>query len=779
MSGVPRDRGIAPLSLAERRLDGVTAPPPADFSVHDPTPDPEHRVRAEYLARVIAQSLADGWTPFSRRGFRSPIIRLERAYVVGQLSLRAIELPHLLEFVECRFERPIDLRQANIGGLELVDCWLPGLRAKNLRSENDLVLTRSTVDGSSLETGVHDAVDLTDSDINGSLRLEYSNLRHPGHRALLADRMRARGGLVGTGIRVDGELRLAGMRLGGYLTLNGARLHNPGRDALNGNGIHVGGHLVANHATWGPATGEPFRAVGRIFLPSAEITGDMGFSGAQLSAGPLISDGAERVESELSDRHAALVADRIHVAGNLELDKGFRCTGTLRVTSARIEGTLRLAEAVVRAVDHDSCGNEPGHCHHPAEPRPRVTTQRAPGDVAEAWVLPAAAHAVRLDATQVRGDLDATRVELHGQLRLLNTAVQGSLLLTAAYLCHPWEDAVWAPRVAVGGELDGRELRVCGTLLFAGARIGVSLNLRGAVLHCPGRHEHSGWPKPSLDFRAGYLGRDVVCSSGFTASGGVRLANAQVGRDVRLHGATLGAVSGATALHCYGLRCQELSVPLAAPPGGPVVLSYASCASFQDNEALWANTIELEDFTYDTLHPRAELSAAVRLRWLGRAMPDYSPGPYDQLAATFRAGGHEDGATTVLIEKQRLRYAALARGSRLGPVVRLVSWLQRWMVGYGYRPTRALAWLVVCAVLGTVWFALHEPLVPVNEEDHPVWDPFLYTVDQLIPIVDLGNKSRWRADGLSKWITAAMISLGWILATTVAAGLTRLLKRNR
>jgi hypothetical protein len=54
----------------------------------------------------------------------------------------------------------------------------------------------------------------------------------------------------------------------------------------------------------------------------------------------------------------------------------------------------------------------------------------------------------------------------------------------------------------------------------------------------------------------------------------------------------------------------------------------------------------------------------------------------------------------------------------------------------------------------------------------------LYTLDLLVPIVDFGHKNRWQISGPSQWISVLLIAAGWILATTVAAGVTRMLRRN-
>jgi hypothetical protein len=194
--------------------------------------------------------------------------------------------------------------------------------------------------------------------------------------------------------------------------------------------------------------------------------------------------------------------------------------------------------------------------------------------------------------------------------------------------------------------------------------------------------------------------------------------------------------------------------------------------------------VEIEDFRYEALAEPIGLHdterVRVRLEWIKRGLRGvYRPGPYDQFAGMLRAGGNEEHTTTVLVSKQRHRYAALAGGTRLGaPGIHLWSWLQRATVGYGYRPARALAWLTVFLVAGTLWFgAIPEP-PEVNKDDTLAWNPLLYTLDLLVPIIDFGHKNKWMMAGTSQWISAAFIALGWILATTVAAGITRLLRRS-
>ena len=51
-------------------------------------------------------------------------------------------------------------------------------------------------------------------------------------------------------------------------------------------------------------------------------------------------------------------------------------------------------------------------------------------------------------------------------------------------------------------------------------------------------------------------------------------------------------------------------------------------------------------------------------------------------------------------------------------------------------------------------------------------------MDQIVPIVDFGYANKWSFVGLSQWISAVLVAVGWVLATTVAAGVSRMLRRT-
>jgi hypothetical protein len=176
-------------------------------------------------------------------------------------------------------------------------------------------------------------------------------------------------------------------------------------------------------------------------------------------------------------------------------------------------------------------------------------------------------------------------------------------------------------------------------------------------------------------------------------------------------------------------------------------------------------------FSYETLIPHGHFPLARRLDWVAAATPEYAPEPYEHLAGALRGAGEDADAREVLLAKQRRRRETLPLAGKLW------GYVQDWTVAYGYKPGRAAVWMALLWALGSVYFAHHQP-EPLKKDEVPQWNPVLYALDLLLPVVNLGQGDRWNPLGPAQWAAAVMILLGWILATTVAAGATRVLRRQ-
>ncbi|MDX2909206.1 hypothetical protein PV517_10905 [Streptomyces griseiscabiei] len=99
-------------------------------------------------------------------------------------------------------------------------------------------------------------------------------------------------------------------------------------------------------------------------------------------------------------------------------------------------------------------------------------------------------------------------------------------------------------------------------------------------------------------------------------------------------------------------------------------------------------------------------------------------------------------------------------------------------VGYGYRPWLAGVWLLVLTLLGTAAFDTGDP-TPVKRGEGAPFQPFVYTLDLLVPIGGLGQRAAWYwTESTLQWLAHILVALGWILTTAVIAGVTRTLQRN-
>lgn len=673
----------------------------------------------------------------------APALRLKKANVTGALRLAGARVQVPVELRQCRFAHAPDLRMAELAGLALTGCSVPALRAGNLRVAADLLLN----DGFT----VNATVNLTDAQVGGSLRLSGARLRGVGGSALIADRIVVEGTFYARKLHSGGELRLPGGRITGNIDLAGADLSSPiTRDVLDATGITIGGSLLAGRHDEPNVT---FSANGRVLLAGARVGGDMSLSGARIEStgdpeqpGPEAESRMPGVPGGIVDDSACLVADRIHVDGNLELDDGLETTGTLRLPNAVVGGYLRLSGAKLTG--------------------PFGASDRG--------------IALLGDGLAVGGDLEGRdhgggALTCNGQLRLVGAQVHGSASLSGIELNAPDGYALLADRLQIGGEFYLRRARCEGTLRLQNASVGATLDCSGAELARP-RLRPDRTVRPSLDLRAATIGKDLLCVGGFIATGGVRVRRTEAGKSAQFVDATLGGPPEQGfvryALNAYGLSTAELVIRLTTPPQGQVRLGQAQVGSFTDSAAVWqaVGGVGINGFDYQSLNDGSVADAGVRLRWLENVMPDYAPGPYERLATAYRRAGHEELAELVLMERQRRRYGEAGLAGRIWGA------MQRWTVGYGYRPWLAVGWLMLFWGLGGAWFSFNE-LLPVDSGQSPVWNPWLFAADTLLPIVNLGQDGYWRLDGASQWIASGLIAAGWILATTAAAGAARILKR--
>ncbi|TQM66703.1 hypothetical protein FHX41_0288 [Actinomadura hallensis] len=348
-----------------------------------------------------------------------------------------------------------------------------------------------------------------------------------------------------------------------------------------------------------------------------------------------------------------------------------------------------------------------------------------------------------------------------GEVRLPGARVGGQLIFRGARLHNPSGAALYASRLDVAANVfcDGG-FTAEGEVRLRGARVGGYLSLVGAKLSAP--------QSTALNADDLAVETDVYCSDGFSAVGAVSFAGARVMGQLSLRGALLRNEHG-TALSVQRLQAEELLLRTAEPIRGIADLSYARINLLRDDAASWPERLQLDGLQYETLDP--PLTARERLDWLHRDTDGYAPQPYERLAQTYRALGLDSDGRSVLLAKARDRRATQSLPRKI------IGWLQDVLVGYGYRPFRAASWLVGLLAFGTIVFSLEQPAI-LNEDDHPHFNAFFYTLDLILPIGNLGQEGLFAPKGIYQWIANFIVAAGLILGLTVAAGATRALSRE-
>jgi hypothetical protein len=458
--------------------------------------------------------------------------------------------------------------------------------------------------------------------------------------------------------------------------------------------------------------------------------------------------------------------------------------GALKLRGMRISGRLMLAGATITPyVQLDDCRFD----------EDLMLPECRAGSMRLVRCLIPRLEAARL---QITGDLHLPQCVIPGGIRLTDAQIGTDLLLNQLTVRDGLSRrAVAADGLTVGQDMDAELIDVTGELSLRSARIGGRLNLRGAVLRNPGgtfalnaarisvehtlylssgnlRAPDAAAPAGSHDAGTVPPARPAPSSRDFTCDGGVRLDDGRFGNAIVVNRARF-TLHDQQQVSLRRVQTPDLRFTPRQPPTGRVSLAGARVGGLTDAPESWpAHGTDLSGFTYDTIASRTDFPLARRIGWLHDATPEYSPGAYERLAAALRTGGEDAQAREVLLAKQRRRRETLP------PAGRFWGWLQDVTVGYGFRPGRAAVWMAVLWALGTLYFALHHAPPPTDSGYRPHWSPALYALDLLLPVIDLGQDNAWRMSGAGQWAASGLTLLGWILATTAAAGASRLLRRG-
>jgi hypothetical protein len=426
----------------------------------------------------------------------------------------------------------------------------------------------------------------------------------------------------------------------------------------------------------------------------------------------------------------------------------------LKLTGARITGRLNLHYGVADyAVRMRSCHFEQDPMLYGARVR-----QLNLGGSALPGLTAATLH--------VEGVLRLTGCRITGPVRLGGAKVSGAVFLDGAHLTtpdagRPEEPVLLLNHAAIDDDLWGVGLVAHGQIRLNGATVGGLVNLDDAELCDPcGTALHAETLSVGTDLRARRL----------RAHGRVNLSGARIPRQLNLAYARLSNPGPeGVALRASSCVIGELWLREAAPIGGTVNLRRSQIDLLHVPPEVWSDRVRLDGLSYRTLAPH--LPAEQRLPLLEREEGGYVPYAYEQLTGAYRTVGDEAAARTVQLAKLRRHRGTLPRYARIW------GHLQDATVGYGFRPMRAVGWLLALLLVGSLAYGWDQPR-PLKVDEVPDFNPVFYSLDLLLPIIDFGQERAFAPQGWQQWLSYLLILTGWTLATTIAAGITRSLSRQ-
>jgi hypothetical protein len=536
----------------------------------------------------------------------------------------------------------------------------------------------------------------------------------------------------------------------------------------------------------------PARGIRALRLRGARISGTLDLEGDDVVSGVLLQDCGFDEPVNLRQARATMIrlpgchlpsleAVQLDVRGNLILDRLTATSVDLR--GAQIAGVLSLDGAIL--TNPNGATLEGGaltvgqgmRCRHGFTSKGQIglygarisqglSFTGARLENAAGWALDAQGMHVG-DYLFLGSSISSPEgFNADGGLRLIGVRVDGFVCCWGAHI---------KPHKELGTAIAGWGLTVTGNLMmnegFAAegvvhlinAQVGEEINLEGAVLSNP-----QGY---ALYAKRLAVGDSVLCTKGFTVRGAVSLADSKIGGSLDFTGALLGEPAG-NALDLRGVTARTLVTRPATPPD-QIDLRHASVIVLDDEPATWPARLLLRGFTYENMEHDRSVSVSTRLGWLEKDAEGYIPQPYEQLVSAYRRSGQEEAARKVALAKRRRQRQVL------NPPGKIWNWLLYLTIGYGYRTWLAGLWLLGLMLAGAAVFAHAYPAEMIATSRHPM--PFnapIYTLDVLLPIINLGQQDSWQPTGIALWVYWALIILGWALTSALVAGLTGIVKQD-
>ncbi|MDW5597342.1 hypothetical protein VSS74_23545 [Conexibacter stalactiti] len=599
-------------------------------------------------------------------------------------------------------------------------------------------------------------------------------------------------------VEVDLERRLREAALAGTvvdLRSRDPRQDDPIRGAEWGEQRTISAELLGTLARTADVDGRPLR---KIWLRGARVEGALDLEGARIScpiilqschfAAPLMLDAAEIVSLDLAGSRieSGFFGRGLRCRGDIVCGRGLHSLNSFEIMGARIGGDFDAADGIFEnagdaALAADRIVVEGGvflGVGFSALGEVRFLGAAIGGQLSvdESRMERTSGPAFSGDGMSVKGGIFFVgRFLIIGETRLLGARVHGQLTLADGTMRNEDEQA-----------FNGDGMHVDGAFLCRGLSVEGGIRVTNSAVTGPLRVSHSTVAnRGGVAFDGGnaQFNGGVSCTES-TFAGTISFAGCDVRGDAHFRTVKWGSADG------IALDFQSLSVsrglylqPREAGDGW-INLDNVAAGHLSSSSETWSRGYELGGMTYGQLweavpwpdgrtrwRPRSSVDA--NLEWIAGNRNGYLPQLYEQLAEYYRATGHEQRQRAVLVAKQR------HRRRHLSPAARAWNVVEDLLVGYGYRTWQALIPFVLLLAGGWWYFGHEAEIVQRNPRlNAPDFNALTFTLDQLLPVINLGQRDYWVASGDAQTVATVLVLAGWVLTTAIIAALTGLVRRT-
>jgi hypothetical protein len=689
-------------------------------------------------------------------------LRVHHANIRGSVDLDGCKVSFPMEFNDCSFDREFSIKSAQIESLSISDSTLTaGINGELSIFHGSLFLERSRSSGPLLFEATQ---------ITGDLNC-YQTSVHFIKSALVLDRTTVQGGVFLTHFRCQSAIRIRSAQIGGSLAFFGARIDASGQ-AISLDRSTIKGSVFLK---------EEFSTSGSIGMFGVNIDGDLDLS-----------------EAKLEDRGVTLNLDRATVHGSVFMNDGFQTPGTVSMFATHIGGDLDCAGA-----NFESAG-----------PTLHLDQAAIQGQVMFTPSFRSSGE-IQMFSTQIGGNLNCSGASLAGAeecIVLFGASIKGNVLMTNGTKC---EGRVQMYGAQISGDVDctSAEFRlpavkgakmadhqvfsllalenahIRGNVILSRATCAGRITLAGAVIsggmNCQGTIINGSELDQSLSLDDSIISGDVFLSKGFRASAAVGASNAQISGDFDCYGASF------KSYLCPKMKLTgDLTLVGIRQPHFYLDLRNASVRLLHDEVASWPQKglLRLDGFAYqdlylhspatptaiksDKLPDSVSLDTKTRISWLQLqpASDQTSPQPWMQLASLLESKGNLAGAKQVRFQFSRIQ--ALSAYPLMSGLSLVYNWIEEdprnvfwpilllWLFGalVFWRARRMNA----MAPTDKDAFDKFNQFQPLPEQITP-FNPAIYTLENVLPVVKLGQDAAWAPNPLAKptsWLPTHQ-HMGW------------------